>query len=207
MTVYEGEDARFFCIVTNDETAKIQWLRIERDETIGDRPQHTYLQGVDESPEILILHDVVPADAGQYMCLISNTYGSKYLYIYLTVLERTTTTTSTTTTTPTTTTTTTTTSTTSTTTTTTQPTASSTAQITLSDEDLQKYGNIISHNFQDQIKTIVTDAVESIVQKINNRLEFLENENKNLKSRVLDLEAKLIKANESQDKANQYRRY
>jgi chaperonin cofactor prefoldin len=88
-----------------------------------------------------------------------------------------------------------------------EPTASSTAQITLSDEDLQIYGNIISHNFQDQIKTIVTDAVESIVKKINNRLDFLENENKNLKSRVSDFEAKLIEANESQDKANQYKSY
>ncbi|XP_060557455.1 fibroblast growth factor receptor 4-like [Ruditapes philippinarum] len=131
MTVYEGEDARFFCIVTNDETAKIQWLRIERDETIGDRPQHTFLQGVNESPEILILHDVVPADAGQYMCLIGNKYGSKYLHMYLTVLELTTTTTSTTTTTPTTTTTTTTTSTTSTTTTTTTTTTTPTTTTTL----------------------------------------------------------------------------
>ena len=80
------------------------------------------------------------------------------------------------------------------------------SQITLRDEDLLKIGNIISHNFQDQIKTIVTDAIESVVHKINNRLDYLENENKTLKSRVSDLEAKLDDANEAQDKANQYSR-
>ena len=41
MTVDEGEDAKFFCIVTNDDSARIQWLKIERDQSSEDRPEHT----------------------------------------------------------------------------------------------------------------------------------------------------------------------
>ena len=41
-TVTEGDNAKFFCIVTNDKTARIQWLRIRpsKDEKFGARPKH-----------------------------------------------------------------------------------------------------------------------------------------------------------------------
>jgi hypothetical protein len=41
ITIYEGEDALFYCYVTNDKNARIQWLRIEAAEITGVRPQHT----------------------------------------------------------------------------------------------------------------------------------------------------------------------
>ena len=39
-TVYEGETAKFFCIVTNDPTARIQWLRIPPEDQFGAIPRH-----------------------------------------------------------------------------------------------------------------------------------------------------------------------
>lgn len=95
ISVYEGEDAKFFCIVTNDKSARIQWLRTERAAVY---PQHTFLQSANKSPEILILHDVRKADSGQYTCLVGNEYGSMYRHMYLVVLDPATTTVSTTTT-------------------------------------------------------------------------------------------------------------
>lgn len=120
-TVFEGESAKFHCIVTNDNTARIQWLRIPQSE-IGGVQRHKFLDSINGSPEILILHDVTKDDAGQYTCLVGNEYGSKYHHMYLFVMKPTTTTTSTTSTTSTTTTTTTTT----TSTTTTTPTTTTT---------------------------------------------------------------------------------
>ena len=79
-----------------------------------------FLDSEDENPEILLVHTVTKADAGQYTCLVGNEFGSKYQHMYLEVLELTTTTTTTTTTS------TTTTSTTSTTTTTTPTTTTTT---------------------------------------------------------------------------------
>lgn len=129
-TVLEGETARFHCIVTNDRTARIQWLRIPPEDELAGVPRHMFLDSEDENPEILMVHDVTKADAGQYTCLVGNEFGSKYQHMYLTVNELTTTTTSTTTTTTTSTTTSTTTTTTTPTTTTTTTTTPSTTTST-----------------------------------------------------------------------------
>lgn len=130
ITVVEGESASFYCRVLNDKNAKIQWLRFER--TGGPNPPPPrYLASADESPEMLVLHDIGPADAGQYTCLIGNEFGSKYQHMYLTVLKPTTTTSTTTTTTTPTTTTTTTTTTKPTTTTTTRTTSTTTRATTM----------------------------------------------------------------------------
>ncbi|WAQ95021.1 FGFR4-like protein, partial [Mya arenaria] len=74
VTIYEGENAQFFCRVLNDRSARIQWLMIIPD----DPPSHRFLQSENESPEILILHDVTVADAGQYTCLIGNEFGNDF---------------------------------------------------------------------------------------------------------------------------------
>ena len=39
-SVYEGETARFYCMVTNDRTARIQWLRIPPEDQSGSIPRH-----------------------------------------------------------------------------------------------------------------------------------------------------------------------
>ena len=39
-TVTEGETARFHCIVTNDRSARIQWLRIPPKDPFGGVPKH-----------------------------------------------------------------------------------------------------------------------------------------------------------------------
>ncbi|KAL3832689.1 hypothetical protein ACJMK2_024309 [Sinanodonta woodiana] len=98
LTVYEGQDAEFFCRATNDPRARITWLKKPNEIELTGNPRPAYLQGVPGTPEVLLIQNVTHSDVGQYTCMAGNYYGSKYQDAWLVVLPRTTTTTTTTTT-------------------------------------------------------------------------------------------------------------
>ena len=74
------------------------------------------------------------------------------------------------------------------------------------EEYLFKISEILRSSFESQISIIVANVVEGVLTGLNSNIEGLENENKVLQTNVLDLEKKPDKANDRQDKADQYSR-
>lgn len=78
--------------------------------------------------------------------------------------------------------------------------------ITLRDEDLLRLSNLLTQSFQPQMKTMITDIVQSVTKDLINRVNTLENESEELKEEIKTLKLKLENAEDAQDKANQYSR-
>lgn len=74
------------------------------------------------------------------------------------------------------------------------------------EEDLCKISDLLKSSFESQFSSIVTNIVDGVLQGLNSKIEALEHENKELRGRVSDLENRLEKVDEKQDKADQYSR-